>query len=1084
MSIIEPHIVVIQETKSKRKGKVELKGYRIFELIRGDNGGGIMIACISSLQSTLIYEGDCECEVLVVEIKMNHENIRIIAGYGPQECAPIVVREKYRSTVEEQVVRSFLAGCMVLVAEDSNAKLGPTLVPNDPNPMSENGKLLAGMISRQNLTIANTSTKCRGGPITRMRLVNGKVEKSCIDFILICQNLANFLNDVTIDSDGLFTLTKYTSTKGNPSVVKSDHYTLISKFEVNWTDNKPKRNEHFKLRDENGLNKFESLTTTSSNLRSCFHKGLSLENACAKWYNEIDKILHQCFKKVRVTNVPPKKSIDYEIYIALSQIKQIKELYATCHEMNKSTLKIELRYEEQKVALLQGNKCKKIINENMSHLLKDGSFSFNDAWKLKKKMFPMCRDAPFAVYDTNENLVTDYAGILNVMKVEFTFRLRNRIINKEYEELKELKEYLCSLRLQISKSANYEKWTIKQLYCAINKLKNNKCKDPHGHINELYKNMGIDGVISLLDMLNFIKEDLLIPTHLNLSNVSTIYKGKGSKQTVVNLRGIFKLPIVRNILDRLICFDEQEHVGKSMGQFQVGNQKDRNIRDHSLIVHAIVNDARRNKKRIDILFTDIKQCFDSIWLDEATNDLYDSGLVSRNLNLLYEGNKTTRMCVETNFGRSERVELNKVVMQGSVPGGLLCSNQLSKLCNKLYEEGNVYMYRSQIPVPPLAMVDDVVAVVECNSTDALACNIKTDTFIQRKKLESQVGEGKCQWIHSGEGRQCESSYHANNTEISQTDNYKYLGDHVADGWDPLYNKRWEKAQGYNSTCLAMCTEISLGYQLYFIAKLLHESIFVNGTLVNMETWPNCTVSRIESFERIEQIFFRNILQAHSKTPIESLYLELGVIPLRFQLMKKRIMYLHCIMQRNDDEITKQIVNVQKVDCFEGDFYAQTKQDIDMLSISNEDLNKNKESLKTILQKNINEVAYKFLIDKAAKHSKVNASLYNSCDGAEYFQDQRFSPDLANLLFRFRTRGFLVKNNFRNNYRNTNILCPLCEEEDDTQEHLFECKKLVDVTDNGCVYEDIFSKNNEVLLNVAINLKKIVECRKNALNPEE
>ena len=665
-------------------------------------------------------------------------------------------------------------------------------------------------------------------------------KRSCIDFVLTCQKLANSLSEFTIDSDEMFTLTKYTSTKGNISIVKSDHLTLIAKFHVPWVDDKPKREEHFKMHDIEGLRKFNTLTEKSSNLVGCFHRGLSLEDACCRWYKEMDKILHQCFKKIRVKDVPPKMTIDYEIYVSLLQIKQIKVLYASCHEMQKSSLKTELRYEEQKVAVLQGNKCKKIIMEDMKHLMTtDGNFSFNDAWKLKKKLFPLYRDAPFAVYDNGDNLVTNYSGMLDVMKVEFTFRLRNRVINQEYEELKELKEYLCMLRLEISKSSDYSEWTIKQLRGAINKLKNNKCKDPHGHINELYKHMGMNGIVSLLDMLNCIKETLLIPSHLNLSNVSTIYKGKGSKQNVVNLRGIFKLPIVRNILDRLICFDEYKHVGENMGQFQVGNQKERNIRDHSLIIHAIVNEARHKKKRIDILFTDIKQCFDSVWLDEATNDLYDSGVVSRNLNLLYEGNSKTRMCVETNFGRSERVELNKVVMQGSVPGGLICSNQISKVCNKLFQEGNVYMYREQIPIPPLAMVDDIMAVVECNSTDALACNSKTDSFIQQKKLESQVGEGKCQWIHCGEG-ECGSKYYANGTEISQTEIYKYLGDHVSDGWDPLYNKRWDKAQGYNSTCLAMCTEISLGFHIYSTAKLLHESIFIIGTLVNMETWPNCT----------------------------------------------------------------------------------------------------------------------------------------------------------------------------------------------------------------------------------------------------
>ena len=89
--------------------------------------------------------------------------------------------------------------------------------------------------------------------------------------------------------------------------------------------------------------------------------------------------------------------------------------------------------------------------------------------------------------------------------------------------------------------------------------------------------------------------------------------------------------------------------------------------------------------------------------------------------------------------------------------------------------------------------------------------------------------------------------------------------------------------------------------------MLHASIFVNGTLVNMETWPNFTEERIQSFERIEQSFFRKILQAHSKTPIEAIYLELGVLPLRYHLIKKRLSYFREVMDRADDELTKMIV---------------------------------------------------------------------------------------------------------------------------------------------------------------------------------
>ena len=94
---LNPHIIVIQETKVKRKSQIELKGYRCYPTVRGDSGGGILIACIAALDPVLIHEGDSECEVLVVQISLQNKAIRIIAGYGPQECAPPIVREAYRN---------------------------------------------------------------------------------------------------------------------------------------------------------------------------------------------------------------------------------------------------------------------------------------------------------------------------------------------------------------------------------------------------------------------------------------------------------------------------------------------------------------------------------------------------------------------------------------------------------------------------------------------------------------------------------------------------------------------------------------------------------------------------------------------------------------------------------------------------------------------------------------------------------------------------------------------------------------------------------------------------------------------------
>ena len=275
------------------------------------------------------------------------------------------------------------------------------------------------------------------------------------------------------------------------------------------------------------------------------------------------------------------------------------------------------------------------------------------------------------------------------------------------------------------------------------------------------------------------------------SDVTTLYKGKGSRQDVENWRGVFQLPVLRNILDRMVYEEEYSVISSNMGCFQVGSQRGRNIRDHLLVLHAICNEVRIKHLNVDIILNDIKQCFDTMWIHETINDLYTSGVKSRNLNILFSGNSKTRMRIKTAFGNTPRIPLNNLIMQGSVPGPIMCSNQMSKLSNKCFKEGTVYMYMNKVPVGPLDMVDDVATISECGTTSGIEVNVKTDTFIKGKKLESQVAKGKCQFVHIGKGK-CTGQYYANYKRLEKEDSAKYLADIISDNLDNLYEARAAK----------------------------------------------------------------------------------------------------------------------------------------------------------------------------------------------------------------------------------------------------------------------------------------------------
>ena len=73
-------------------------------------------------------------------------------------------------------------------------------------------------------------------------------------------------------------------------------------------------------------------------------------------------------------------------------------------------------------------------------------------------------------------------------------------------------------------------------------------------------------------------------------------------------------------------------ISKIMTDSQVGGTKGKNGRNHICVLNGVICDVLSTKKKtpIDLQIYDYKQCFDSLWLQECMNDMYDSGVKDDN----------------------------------------------------------------------------------------------------------------------------------------------------------------------------------------------------------------------------------------------------------------------------------------------------------------------------------------------------------------------------------------------------------------------------------------------------------------------
>ena len=208
-----PSVITIQETKNRKCANFKLENYQIFEKIRSGFGGGLLTAVNTSLEPVLIQSINDEVEILLVQCNIGQRNIRIINGYGPQEDDPINKKIRFWQSLEQEISASKNANCLTLIQMDGNAKLGKNVLKEDPHEITENGKLLRGLLERESLELLNSSDLCKGA-ITRHRVTKNKEEKSILDYILTCKKLADFLELMFIDEERNFPLTKYSTTKG------------------------------------------------------------------------------------------------------------------------------------------------------------------------------------------------------------------------------------------------------------------------------------------------------------------------------------------------------------------------------------------------------------------------------------------------------------------------------------------------------------------------------------------------------------------------------------------------------------------------------------------------------------------------------------------------------------------------------------------------------------------------------------------------------------------------------------------------------------------------------------------------------
>ena len=237
---------------------------------------------------------------------------------------------------------------------------------------------------------------------------------------------------------------------------------------------------------------------------------------------------------------------------------------------------------------------------------------------------------------------------------------------------------------------------------------------------------------------------------------------------------------------------------------------------------------------------------------------------------------------------------------------------------------------------------------------------------------------------------------------------------------------------------------------------------------------------------MDESLLRGILNAHSKIPVEALYLETGSVPIRYIISSRRLMYLHSILQRDSDELVRKVYEAQKVVITPGDFLELVEEDKELinLEISEDEIKSMKKAkFRTIVRRKMRDAAYKSLNQVKENHSKINGLTYDKLEQTAYLSSPMFNTDSRKLLIALRTRTVKnIRNDFRGMFPDNK--CLLSCGNTDTLQHVLECSVLrrhhisQNITSSGVRYTDVFSINIKTQKQATQLYSELLEIREN------
>ena len=839
---------------------------------------------------------------------------------------------------------------------------------------------------------------------------------------------------------------------------------MVLQLNLNYEKNKKTNSkQHIWKISEEGLAKLKEIDIDYEKEKRNNSVAKSPQEDYNRFENIVNEVMEKCFNKKKVNS----NKGETKVRIRNDFVEIYKELVKISSK-GKTQRKVATRYKK----IIQELDKEEVLErkaQNVQKVMRDISvtnqLSVQSFWKLRKTMSKNYRVCTSIVKD-NGTEVFGAETIRNEYRLEFKTRLQHRQIDPCLRNYEEKIKQLASMYVNRAKGKHGGDYAMEELKKQIRTLKKGvagRDKIPP----ELFMNAGNNILKLLLDNFNKLKNSNTIPTQWNDVAITTIYKNKGSAKRLVNHRGIFLTQVVSKLYERLNLLRIKDKID-NISKFQAGARSNRSTADQIYLINSCIDHTKYLLKPLYITIYDFKQCFDSLWIEDCIVSLWKIGIRNEVLASIYEMNKTSNIVVNTPLGQTETFKIPPAVKQGTVTGPLLCGASTGEVCEDQIGGG---VQIGTATIRSLLYLDDINGL-NTNVLDVKNSHNNITWFSDKKRLP--LNEKKCGiMLVNGSKEDYVPTLEINNHKMESYETLEYLGDifNKCGNNNDLIESRVRKGKGCSVNIMSMCKDITLGIHALETLILLYKSIFLPVVLYNCEAWSNLTKNDIQRLSTVQVGFLKRCLHAPKSTSNCIIYLEMGIIPIEYEIQKRQFSFLHHILTLENSDPVKQVYIQQTQYKLEKNWGNSMKELREKYEIneSDEEITKlNKDKWKYMVKERINGYALKELNQQCARQKKGEKLIpYSKLIQQTYMYSLK--PDQARILFQIRAGITDIKQ--LRTYKYTDTKCRLCKREEEDMNHILNECEQVDRSED--YIDNIYTQESKIEIKIVKRTKEFL-----------